>query len=134
MEFDSGVGPTCFFMPFHLDSNTSTDVKQEMLSGVKTRNGIPPDKWNLRGIALVRTDRKDNIYMQIRLVQGVVRRYSDFCAHKGHFFKPSITPPIFKIFRSSYSPFSLVNQEQQSIFESHVGSVYFDIYPPNICY
>ena len=32
-----------------------------------TKNGIPHDKYDVRGIAYTRTDRKDNIYMQRRL-------------------------------------------------------------------
>ena len=42
----------------------TTDIKPEMLSGVQTGNGTPHDKHNIRGIAHVRTNRKDNIFMQ----------------------------------------------------------------------
>jgi len=35
-----------------------------MLSGVQTGNGTPHDKYNIRGIAHVRTNRKDDIFMQ----------------------------------------------------------------------
>ena len=41
-----------------------------MLSGVQTRNGTPHDKYNIRGIAHVCTNRKDDIFMQRRLVQN----------------------------------------------------------------
>ena len=41
-----------------------------MLSGVQTGNGTPHDKYNMRGIAHVRTNRKDDIFMQRRLVQN----------------------------------------------------------------
>ena len=34
-------------------------MKPEMSSGVRTRNGTPHDKYNIRGIAHVRTNRKD---------------------------------------------------------------------------
>ena len=48
----------------------TTDVKPDnMLSGVQTGNGIPHDKYNIRGIAHARTNRKDDIFMQRRLVQ-----------------------------------------------------------------
>ena len=54
-------------MTSHLDSHTTTDVKLEMIPGVLTGNGIPHDKYNVRGMAHVRTNRKDNIFMQRRL-------------------------------------------------------------------
>ena len=41
-----------------------------MVSGVQTRNGTPHDKYNIRGIAHVRKNRKDNIFMQRQLVQS----------------------------------------------------------------
>ena len=56
-------------MTSHLNSHMTTDIKPEMLSGVQTGNGTPHDKYNLRGIAHARTNRKDHIYMQRRLVQ-----------------------------------------------------------------
>ena len=57
-------------MTSHLDSDKTTDIKPEMLSGVQTGNGTPHDKLNLCGIAYARTNRKDNIFMQRRLVQN----------------------------------------------------------------
>ena len=54
-------------MTYHLDSHTTTDVKPDMLSDVQTVNGIQHDRYNIRGIAHVRTNRKDNIFMQRRL-------------------------------------------------------------------
>ena len=48
-------------MTSHLDSQTTTDVNPEMIPGVQTGNGIPHDKYNIRGIAHARTNRKDNI-------------------------------------------------------------------------
>ena len=41
-----------------------------MLSGVPTGNGTPHDKYDIRAIAHARTNRKDNIFMQRRLVQN----------------------------------------------------------------
>ena len=41
-----------------------------MLSGVQTGNGTPHDRYNIRGIAHARTNRKDDIFMQRRLVQN----------------------------------------------------------------
>ena len=41
-----------------------------MLSGVQTGNGTPHDEYNIRGIAHARTSRKDDIFMQRRLVQS----------------------------------------------------------------
>ena len=49
------------------DSHTPTDVKPEMIPGVKTGNGIPHDEFNLCGIAHAYTNRKDDIFMQKRL-------------------------------------------------------------------
>ena len=56
-----------FFMTSQLDSYRTTDIKSEILSGVQTRNGTPHDKYNIRGIAHLRTNRKDDISMQRRL-------------------------------------------------------------------
>jgi len=56
-------------MTFHLNSHRTTDIKPEMLSGVQTGNGTPHDKYNIRGNAHARTNRKDDIFMQRRLVQ-----------------------------------------------------------------
>ena len=44
------------------------DIKPEMLSGVQKGNGTPHDKYNIRGIAHARTNRKDDIFMERRLV------------------------------------------------------------------
>ena len=57
--------PEIFLMTSHLDSHTTTDVKPDMLSGVQTGNGIPHDRYNIRGIAHGRTNRKEDIFMQI---------------------------------------------------------------------
>ena len=59
-------------MTSHRDSHTTTDVKPEMILGVYTGNGIPHDKYDVRGIAHAhaRTNRKDNIFMQRRLVHN----------------------------------------------------------------
>ena len=57
-------------MTSHLDSHMTTDVKPDMLSGVQTGNGIPHDRYNIRGITHAHTNRKDDIFMQRRLVQN----------------------------------------------------------------
>ena len=44
-------------------------VKLDMLSGVQTGNGIPHDRYDIRGIAHVHTNRKDAIFMQRQLGQ-----------------------------------------------------------------
>ena len=46
-----------------------TATQQLMLSGVQTGNEIPHDRYNIRGIAHGRTNRKDDIFMQRRLGQ-----------------------------------------------------------------
>ena len=46
-------------MTSHRDSHTITDVKPEMIPGVQTGNGIAHDKYNIRGSAHERTNRKD---------------------------------------------------------------------------
>ena len=56
-------------MTSHPNGHGTTDIKLEMLSGVQTGNGIPHDRYNIRGIAHVRTNRKDDIFMQRRLGQ-----------------------------------------------------------------
>ena len=70
-------------MTSHLNSHRTTDIKPEMLSGVQTGNGTPHDKYNIRGNAQARTNRKDDIFMQRRLgVKGLVYWRSTQCA--GH--------------------------------------------------
>ena len=51
-------------MTSHLDSHMANDVKPDMLSGVQTENGIPHDRFNLRGIAHAKKTRA-NLYMYI---------------------------------------------------------------------
>ena len=55
--------PDIFLMTPHLDSHATTDVKPEMIWVVQTGNGIPCDKYNIRGIAHAHTNRKDNIFI-----------------------------------------------------------------------
>ena len=62
--------PDFSFMTSLLDSHTTTDDKLDNLSDVKTGNGIPYDTYNVPGIAHARTNRKDDIFMQRRLVQN----------------------------------------------------------------
>ena len=62
--------PTIFLMTSHLNSHGTTDIKPEMLSGVQTGNGTPHDKYNIRRIAHVCKSRKDDMFMQRRLVQS----------------------------------------------------------------
>ena len=63
-----------FLMTSPLDSHRTTDIKPEMLSGVQTGNGTPHCKYNMRGIAHIRTKRKDDIFMQRRLL---IERFQD---------------------------------------------------------
>ena len=56
-------------MTSHRDSHTTTDVKPEMIPGILTGNGIPHAKYDVRGIAHERTNRKDDIFMQRQLGQ-----------------------------------------------------------------
>ena len=57
-------------MTSHLNSHRTTDIKPEMLSGVQTGNGTQHAIYNICGIAHARTNRKDDIFMQRRLVQN----------------------------------------------------------------
>ena len=41
-----------------------------MLSGVQTGNGAPHDEYDIRGNAHARTNKKDDFFMQRRLVQN----------------------------------------------------------------
>ena len=59
-----------FLITSPLNSHRTTDIKPEMLSGLQTGNGTPHDKYNICGIAHARTNRKENILMQRRLVQN----------------------------------------------------------------
>ena len=69
--------PEIFLMTSHLDSHMTTDVKPDMLSGVQSENGIPHDRYNMRGIAHARTNRKDDIFMQRRLYIDEAHRALD---------------------------------------------------------
>ena len=51
-------------MTSHSNSHTTIDVKPEMIRGIYSRNGIQHNKYDVRGIAQARTDRKDDIFMQ----------------------------------------------------------------------
>ena len=64
-------------MTSHLNSHMTTDIKPEMLSGFQTGNGTPYDKYNIRGIAHARTNRKEDIFMQRRLyIDEATRRWT----------------------------------------------------------
>ena len=62
-------------MTSYLDSHTAYDVKPDMISGVQTGNGIPHDRYNIRGIAHEGTNRKDDIFLQRRLEQIFIYVY-----------------------------------------------------------
>ena len=59
-----------------------------MLSGVQNGNGTPHDRYNIRGNAHARTNKKDDIFIQRRLVQSFkcIRKWGqgtkspEFCA------------------------------------------------------
>ena len=78
-------------MTSHLNSHRTTDIRPEMLSGVQTGNGtLQHDKYNIRGIAHARTNRKDDTFMQRRLYidkahaeQDILKRIKllDFLIH-----------------------------------------------------
>ena len=60
-------------MTSHLNSHRTTDIIPEMLSGVQTGNGTPHEEYNIRGIAHVGTNRKDDIFMLRSLGQIFIR-------------------------------------------------------------
>ena len=49
-------------MTSHLNSHRTTDIKQEMLSGVQTGNGTPHDKYNIRGIASAHKQKRRHFH------------------------------------------------------------------------
>ena len=57
-------------MTSHLNSHVTSDIKPEMLSGVQTGNGTLHGKYDTHGVAQARTNRKEDIFMQRRLVQN----------------------------------------------------------------
>ena len=59
-------------MTFHLDNHTTTNAKPEMLLGVQTGNGLAHDKYDIRGIAHARTNRKGNIFMKRQLIKKLI--------------------------------------------------------------
>ena len=66
------------------DSHTTTDVKPEIIPGVQTENGIPHDKYNIRGIVHARTNRKDDIFGQRRLYIDEAQTALDIFRSRGH--------------------------------------------------
>ena len=62
--------PCCarFLMTSQVGSHGTTDIKLEMLSGAQTGNGI---QHHIHGIVHVHTYRKDNIFIQRRLLLSV---------------------------------------------------------------
>ena len=132
-------------MTSHLNSHRTTDIKPETLSGVKTRNGTPHDKYNIRGIAHARTNRKDDIFMQRRLVQNFVFllewgqgtcslvKHTWRWAYSGYFFPACCLLRfaaffwvrwnyfrLFSIFDTPYSTWSLCAKKSRLIFSSEV--------------
>ena len=88
-------------MTSHLNSQGTTDIKPEMLSGVQTENETPHDKYNIRGIAHAHTNRKDDIFMQRRLLSIVrahvvldISKNEDIGKNKGIFKTESPPPPL----------------------------------------
>ena len=57
-------------MTSHINSHRTTDIKLEMLSGVRTGHSTPHDSYNICGIAHARINRKDDIFKQRWLVQS----------------------------------------------------------------
>ena len=49
-------------MTYHRYSHTTTDAKPEMITGVQTGNGIPYYKYDIRGVAHARRNRKEDIF------------------------------------------------------------------------
>ena len=58
-------------MTSYLDSHRTTHIKPKKLSGFQAGNATPHDKFDICGNAHVRTNRKDNIFMQRRPVQSI---------------------------------------------------------------
>ena len=71
-------------MTSHLNSHRTTDIIPKTLSGIQTRNGTPHGKYNIRGIAHARTNRKDDIFMRRRLVHTAldIFRFAAFLQSK----------------------------------------------------
>ena len=67
----------------------------EMLSGVQTGNGILHDRYNIRGIADERTNRKYDIFMQRRLGQifTCTLKWGRGTCNKSDPTRPELTQP-----------------------------------------
>ena len=63
-------------MAFHLDSQTTTDVKPDMLSGVQMEMEFHMID-NICSIAHARTNRKDNVFLQRQLYIDEAHRALD---------------------------------------------------------
>ena len=84
-------------MTSNLDSQTTTNVKPEMIPGVQTGYGIPHDKYNIRGTAHARTNRKYDIFMQRRL-------YIDGAHTALNIYIYILTSKLYKGTKSAISP------------------------------
>ena len=111
-------------MTSHLNSHGTNDIKPEMLSGVQTGNGIPHDKYNIRGIARVHKQKRRHfnakttsakLYIYIREGQGTCSltkhtwhwTYSACCLVRFVAFlrkTPLILKSIVKIFGPNNAP------------------------------
>ena len=81
-----------------------------MLSGVQTGDGTLHDKYNIRGIAHARTNRKDDIFMQRQLVQNFtfilewgqgtcsLTKHTKHWAYSKYFFPCMLPTPLCGIF------------------------------------
>ena len=89
-------------MTSHLNSHRTTDIKPEMLSGVQTGNETPHDKYIIRGIAHAQTNRKDDIFVQRRLVQNFILAWGQGLVYSRSTHSPGHIPGIFSL-HASYS-------------------------------
>ena len=67
-------------MPSHLDSNTTTDIKPEMLSGDHTGNKIPHG-YDICGIAHAQAYRKDELG-KVPKIQRFVQKVQQFTIYQ----------------------------------------------------
>ena len=69
MTFDRvySILPEKMFTTPHLNSHSTTDPKQDILSAVETGNRISRDGKNVRGIMHVHVCKKDDIFRHRRL-------------------------------------------------------------------
>ena len=95
----------------------TTDVKPDILLGVQTGNGIPHDRYNIRGIAHAHTNKKDDIFMQRRLYIDEAHTALEISARD--FEIPLCHTPLLRSFFYSSLSYGYSRPNKNKIYKIH---------------